>query len=62
MSAAVLFIPDQSEILHIEQADYRKFRKLSQPQTRPQLDNGVTLKLGSSTCQMLGVQGVLFLA
>ena len=24
MSAAVLFIPDQSEIVHIEQADYRK--------------------------------------
>ena len=33
MSAAVLFIPDQSEIVHIEQADYRKFHA-NQTQTR----------------------------
>ena len=32
MSAAVLFIPDQSEIVHIEQADYRKFRN---PNNKP---------------------------
>ena len=25
MSAAVVFIPDQSEITHIEMADYRNF-------------------------------------
>ena len=34
MSAAVLFIPDQSEIVHIEQADYREFHA-NQTQTRP---------------------------
>ena len=28
MSAAVLFIPDQSEITHLETADYRQYIRL----------------------------------